>query len=210
VRAGDRVPGPYQFPHLRVASYGVYTNSTPAGSYRAIGGPQASWACESQMDIIAAKLGLDPLWLRLHNLVAPGEEVRRGKRPLEGDLATGLRRVAQAIGWDNYQPSSPRPRSRRGIGIACAVTNAGASPTSTAIARLHADGSATLLVGTTEIGWRSSRRWCRCRGCPWCAMAGVSRRTVSCADPSPRPYASKGPKPQRPAAPHRPGAGRAC
>jgi CO/xanthine dehydrogenase Mo-binding subunit len=152
VRAGDRVPGPYRFPHLRVASYGVYTNSTPAGSYRAIGGPQASWACESQMDIIAAKLGLDPLQLRLHNLVAPGEEVRRGKRPLEGDLATGLRRVAQAIGWDNYQPLSPRPRCRRGIGIACAVTNAGASPTSTAIARLHADGSATLLVGTTEIG----------------------------------------------------------
>jgi hypothetical protein len=41
-------------------------------------------------------------------------------------------------------------------------------------------------------------------------MAGVWRRTGSCADPSPRPYASKVPKPQRPAAPHRPGAGLAC
>ncbi len=152
VRAGDRVPGPYRFPHLRVASYGVYTNSTPAGSYRSIGGPQAAWACESQMDIIADKLGIDALELRLKNLVAPGEEVRRGKRPLESNLAVGLHRVAQSIGWDGGKVPSPRPGVKRGIGMACAVTNAGASPTSTAIARLHADGSATLLVGTTEIG----------------------------------------------------------
>ncbi|MCZ6874117.1 MAG: xanthine dehydrogenase family protein molybdopterin-binding subunit [bacterium] len=151
-RLADRIPGPYRFPHLRVASYGVFTNSTPAGSYRSIGGPQAAWACESQMDIMAAKLGMDPLQLRLRNLVAPGEEVRRGKRPLEANLAVGLQRVAQAIGWGQAKVSPPQPGIRRGIGIACTVTNAGASPISTAMARLHADGSATLLVGTTEIG----------------------------------------------------------
>lgn len=151
-RVGDRIPGPYRFPHLRVAAYGVYTNSTPAGSYRSIGGPQAAWACESQMDMIAAELGIDALQFRLKNLVAPGEEVRRGKRPLEGNLAIGLRRVAAAIGWEQAKSSWARPGIKRGIGLACAVTNAGASPISTAIARLHADGSATLLVGTTEIG----------------------------------------------------------
>lgn len=151
-RAGDRVPGPYRYAHLRVASYGVYTNSAPAGSYRSIGGPQAAWACETQMDMIAARLGIDALTFRLNNLVARGEAVRRGKRPLDADLAMGLRRVAEAIGWQHHTPAHPRPGVKRGIGLACAVTNAGASPTSTAIARLHADGSATLLVGTTEIG----------------------------------------------------------
>ncbi len=151
-RIGDRIPGPYRFPHLKVDSYGVYTNTTPAGSYRSIGGPQAAWACESQVDIIAAALGMDPMELRLKNLAVPGEEVRRGRRPLEADLTVGIGRVAEALGWGGYEPSSPRPGVRRGIGMACSITNAGANPTSTAIARMLADGSVTLLVGTTELG----------------------------------------------------------
>ena len=151
-RIGDRIPGPYRWPHLKVDSYGVYTNTTPAGSYRSIGGPQAAWACESQVDIIAAALGMDPMELRLKNLAVPGEEVRRGRRPLEADLAVGVRAVAEGVGWGGYRPSSPRPGVKRGIGMACSITNAGANPTSTAIARMHADGSVTLLVGTTELG----------------------------------------------------------
>ena len=151
-RIGDRAPGPYRFPHLKVDTYGVYTNTTPAGSFRSIGGPQAAWACESQVDIIAAALGMDPMELRLKNLATPGEEVRRGRRPLEADLAMGIRAMADGIGWSGYQPSSPRPGVRRGIGMACSITNAGANPTSTAIVRLLADGSAIVLVGTAELG----------------------------------------------------------
>ncbi|MCH7656223.1 MAG: xanthine dehydrogenase family protein molybdopterin-binding subunit [Chloroflexi bacterium] len=151
-RIGDRMPGPYRFPHMKVDTYGVYTNTTPAGSYRSIGGPQAAWACESQMDIIAAALGMDPLALRLKNLAVPGEEVRRGRRPLEADLAMGIKAVTGSLGWTSYRPSSPRPGVRRGIGMACSITNAGANPTSTAIVRLLADGSAIVLVGTTELG----------------------------------------------------------
>jgi CO/xanthine dehydrogenase Mo-binding subunit len=155
-RAGDRIPGPYRFPHLKVSSNGVFTNTVPAGSFRSIGGPQAAWASESQVDIIAAALDIDPLELRLKNLVGPGEEVRKGRRPLDADLAMGLRQAAQAIGWNSQAaikkqgPASGGPK--RGMGIACSVANAGASPTSTSIVRLHADGSATVLVGTTEIG----------------------------------------------------------
>jgi CO/xanthine dehydrogenase Mo-binding subunit len=185
-RAGDRIPGPYRFPHLRVASYGVFTNSTPAGSYRSIGGPQAVWACESQMDIMATQLGMDPLQFRLHNLVAPGEEVRRGKRPLEGNLAVGLQRVAQAIGWGQAKTSQPRPGIRRGMGIACAVTNAGASPISTALARLHADGSATLLVGTTEIG-QGSRSALAQIGAEELCLPFASVRTIA-SDTNAVPY----------------------
>ena len=151
-RIGDRMPGPYRLPHLKVDTYGVYTNTTPAGSYRSIGGPQAGWASESQMDIIAAALGMDPLELRLKNLVPPGEEIRRGRRLMESDLAMGLQRVAEDIGWDSYKPSSPRPGVKRGMGMACSATNSGASPMSTAFARLHGDGTATVFIGTTELG----------------------------------------------------------
>lgn len=151
-RAGDRIPGPYRIPHLKVDSYGIYTNTTPAGSYRAIGGPQAAWACESQMDMIAARLGLDPFEIRMKNLVLRGEDVRRGMRAMEGDLIQAMNMVKDAIGWDSFTPHSIGPNLRRGIGIACSVTNAGASPTSTALTRLHADGSVTVLVGTAEMG----------------------------------------------------------
>ena len=156
-RIADRVPGPYRYPHLKVTSHGVYTNTTPAGSFRSIGGPQAAWASESQVDIIAAALGIDPLEIRLKNLASPGEELRKGWRPLEGDVAMGLRKAAAAIGWGSAAGGEDRettgaPGVKRGKGIACSVANAGASPTSTALVRLHADGTATVLVGTTEIG----------------------------------------------------------
>ncbi len=159
-RLADRMPGPYAIPHIRVKSYGLFTNSTPAGSYRSIGGPQAVWACESQMDVIAHALGLDPFEFRVKNLVAQGEEVRRGKRPIEGDLEAALRSVADAFGWEESRKRAAAARAdapadgsmRRGVGFACAVTNSGASPTSTSLARLHADGSATIYVGSAEMG----------------------------------------------------------
>ena len=151
-RISDRVVGPYMFDNVRVKSYGIYTNSTPAGSFRSIGGPQASWACESQTDIIAHALRIDPIDLRLRNLAKKGDEVRRGKRPLEGDLAPKLKMVLDEFGWDKYEHSDPSPTVKRGIGFACNITNSGASPTSTSLVRFHADGSATVYIGTTEIG----------------------------------------------------------
>lgn len=149
-RAGDRIPGPYRFPHLKVASYAVYTNTTPAGSFRSIGAPQAAWASESQVDMIAAALGIDPLALRLKNMVARGEDVRRGMRPLDADAAMGLRRAAEAISWG--ERPVPQAGVKRGKGLGCNVSNVGSSPTSTAIVRMHVDGSLTVMVGTTEIG----------------------------------------------------------
>ena len=146
-RAAHRVIGPYRIPHVLVDAYAVYTNSVPAGSFRSIGAPQAIWASESQMDIIAERLGIDPLALRLQNLLRRGERVWKGMKPLDGDLSDDLRKTARALGW-----RTARTTDGRGQGLALGVTNAGAFPVSIAIIRLHADGSATLLTGTTEIG----------------------------------------------------------
>ena len=153
-RCADQVPGPYRWPNLSVTSRGLYTNTGAAGSFRAIGGPQAAWASESQVDIIADALGMDPLELRLKNLGAPGDVIRVGKNALDADVATGLREAARAIrskGTDGRTDSAPEG-FKRGAGLACSVLNAGASPTSTALVRLHADGSATAMVSTVEVG----------------------------------------------------------
>ncbi|HEY3166638.1 MAG TPA: molybdopterin cofactor-binding domain-containing protein, partial [Candidatus Binatia bacterium] len=63
-RTLTRILGPYRYPNLKINSYCVYTNTVSAASFRSIGGPQTAWATESQMDIIAQKLGIDPVELR--------------------------------------------------------------------------------------------------------------------------------------------------
>ncbi|MBI3078184.1 MAG: xanthine dehydrogenase family protein [Deltaproteobacteria bacterium] len=146
-RAATRVRGPYRLPHVRIDVYAVYTNTVPAGSFRSIGGPQSVWPSESQMDMIAERLGLDPLEFRLKNLVHRGEEVKPGAKPMDADLAMGLRKVASMLGWGRQAPSRTRA-----LGLAVGVTDSEAMPVSTAIVRLLADGSVVLMAGSTEMG----------------------------------------------------------
>ena len=63
-KAGYGSLGPYKIPHAKVEAYGVYTNTVPAGAFRGFGALQVTWAYESQMDMIADKLGIDPLEFR--------------------------------------------------------------------------------------------------------------------------------------------------
>ena len=154
-RAAERVMGAYHWDNVKIKSYAVYTNSTPAGSFRSIGAPQAAWASESQVDIIADALGLDPLEIRLKNLVIKGEEFRPDRRPLDADPAAGLRLAAQAIGMNlDREPEDQDSELpiKIGRGIGCNLSGVGSSPTSTAIVRLHGDGTVTVFAGTTEIG----------------------------------------------------------
>src|SRR5690242_21943532 len=58
---GSAMSGPYRIPHVRIDSCAVWTNIVPAGALRGFGVPQAVWAYESQMDMIAERLGLDPI-----------------------------------------------------------------------------------------------------------------------------------------------------
>lgn len=148
-RAGNRIAGPYRLPHFRVDSYAVYTNTAPASSFRSIGAPQTAWASDSQMDIIAAALGMDAAEFRLRNLARRGEELQEGSRPLESDLVGGLQSVIRAIGWGEDSSERAKPR---GTGLGCAVSNISAGLHSTAFARLDSGGCATIFVGTTEIG----------------------------------------------------------
>src|SRR4051812_18286779 len=65
--------GPYRIGNARAVGRAVYTNKLRAGSYRGFGNPQASFARESQIDVLAAKLGMDPAELRLRNAMRPGD-----------------------------------------------------------------------------------------------------------------------------------------
>src|SRR5438093_1356893 len=99
------------------------------------------------MDVIAERLGWDPLALRLLNVLKRGEPLMEGDLPIDCDFAEGLGKAAAQIGWNE-----PTAAPRRGKGIACTIKAPLAPSVSSAMVRMHADGSATLLTGTVECG----------------------------------------------------------
>ena len=97
--AGDAAPGPYRWRAIEVEAHCVYTNTGPAGSYRAFGATHLQWIGESQLDEVARRLSVDRLEIRRRNLLRPGEEVRPGGKPLDADLVGDVEKAAAAIGW---------------------------------------------------------------------------------------------------------------
>jgi CO/xanthine dehydrogenase Mo-binding subunit len=156
--AGDAAPGPYRWQAVRVEAHCVYTNTGPAGSYRAFGATHLQWIGESQVDEVARRLSMDRLEIRRRNLLRPGEEVRPGGKPLDADLAGDVAKAAAGIGWpEGSGGSSPRGGTTltgklRGRGVSVGLLAAGAHPVSMATVRMGPDGAVTVLVGTTEVG----------------------------------------------------------
>lgn len=146
-RSATRVLGPYWIPNIRTDAYQVYTTTGSAGSYRAIGAPQVIYAGESQIEILAAKLGMDPAELREKNLLKKGQELRPGLKGVDADLAASLKTLVRASHW-----KSSLKKSRTAIGMGCAITNAGATPVSVALIRMQSDGIANIAAGSTEMG----------------------------------------------------------
>jgi CO/xanthine dehydrogenase Mo-binding subunit len=138
--------GPYRVPNVLLHSNAVYTNTTPGGAFRGFGVPQLAWAVESLMDVAAERLDRDPVDLRRQNLLAHGEAFAPGDTPVDGKLEESLDRVAEAIQW---QAGAAAGRAK---GVAAMMKASVAPSVSEAIVRLHADGSASVLVSTVEMG----------------------------------------------------------
>ncbi len=138
--------GPYRVPAARIVANALLSHTTPSTAFRGFGTPQASWAHESQMDEAARRLGIDRLDIRLRNLARKGEEFIPGDRPCDGDWVEAVRKAAEAVGW-----AKPL-EEHRGRGIAVAIKASATTGASYAIVRLHSDGSATVLAGTSDMG----------------------------------------------------------
>ena len=155
--AGDAAPGPYRWQAVQVQAHCVYTNTGPAGSYRAFGATHLQWIAESQLDEVARQLSVDRLEIRRRNLLRPGEEVRPGGKPLDADLVGDVEKAAarHRLGWGPGEGPLGRRcpfRKRRGRGVSVGLLAAGAHPVSMATVRMGPDAAVTVLVGTTELG----------------------------------------------------------
>src|SRR5262245_51663096 len=153
-KAGYRAHGPYRIPHVLTDAYSVYTNTVPAGAFRGFGGPQVAFAYETHIDMIAQRLGIDGYEIRMKNLLERGESFAEGDTPIDCDLKAGLKRIADAVGWQSKkQNNGPAGTRRKGIGIATAVKDGGGTnkPANAAV-KIFNDGSALLSTGSVEVG----------------------------------------------------------
>ncbi|HXW50407.1 MAG TPA: xanthine dehydrogenase family protein molybdopterin-binding subunit [Candidatus Acidoferrales bacterium] len=136
---------PYRIPNHDLSATLVYTNKQIAGSVRAPGGPQATFAKELHLDELAAELGIDPLELRLRNAWEDGDQSPTGQRLNGVSVKETLRRAAEAIGWHEGRQRD------RGVGIACSWWFS-ACGRSEAKVEVRADGSVHVQSGNPEVG----------------------------------------------------------
>jgi CO/xanthine dehydrogenase Mo-binding subunit len=141
--------GPYKAASTRIIEHQVYTNNVPCGYMRGPGEPQAMFAAESQIDCLAAALGMDPAELRRKNLVTEGEEDSLGTVFEQVRSIETLNAALDAAGYAAPRPSDGRFAYGKGVAIGERVQAGGETH---AGVTLHPDGSVTVNTSVFEQG----------------------------------------------------------
>jgi CO/xanthine dehydrogenase Mo-binding subunit len=157
---GSAMSGPYKIPHVRIDSCAVWTNIVPAGALRGFGVPQAVWAYESQMDLIAERLALDPVEFRRKNLLRDGDFFATGEKLADLHYDELLDQVAADLQWtssdarwlDGNRPAKEKDVRRHGKGLALVIKATITPSTSAAALKLNEDGSLNVLTSSVELG----------------------------------------------------------
>ena len=157
--------GGYFVPNARVRSTAWATNTPPSGAFRGFGAPQAIFAIERTMDLAAEKLELDPLDLRLMNVMKTGDKFPFGQTLLEGNNAAAVLKKAAELSDYRYKrelySTQKDSRRRRGIGISLAMHGGGFTGQGEAdmgtTARVTFDGGRfRIYTSSTEMGQGAS------------------------------------------------------
>jgi len=136
--------GPYEIQNVKVDAYAVYTNNLPTGAFRGFGGAQGAFAAETQMNRLAEALSMDPVQLRLMNVLHEGALLSVGTPLPKGvSMPEVMEACAKAAGWQIYKGEggsikaelktspllkpAPAPHLKRGIGFASSFKNVGFS-----------------------------------------------------------------------------------
>jgi len=149
---------PYVWPTYRYDGYRVYTNTAPTSAMRGFGAPQATFCAETQIDLIADELGLDPIDIRRKNAMYPGYEVP-GQATIQ---SCGLGQCLDKI--DDWIKSRGKLPPHRGIGVAAygfmsgGIFNWFDTPYafSAAVIQINIDGKVDLFIGSQDMGQGSN------------------------------------------------------
>ncbi len=144
---------PYRVPNLIYEGYHIYTNKPVGGAMRGHGIPQARFAVERQLDMIADRIGIDPAEIRIKNSIHAGEPHPAGFVINTCGFSDSVKKAADAIGWTQKRGKLPLGR---GVGLAGASFPSGVSNmshiSSGAVVQLGRDGAVNVLSGAADIG----------------------------------------------------------
>ena len=161
-RAAVHATGPYRIDNVDIRSHCVYTNHPFCGAMRGFGSPQIAFAHESQIDLHAEDLGMDPLEIRMRNAHKTGSVTATGQTLT---TSVGIGDCLEAIkpyyedAWQSWWPTNAGPFRRRGIGVGAmwyGIGNTGVQNPSTARVDMDPDGTVTLYTGCADIGQGST------------------------------------------------------
>lgn len=148
---------PLKLDNVRFHGYCVYTNTNIAGAFRGYGNPQATFARESIIDEIADELGIDPITIRLKNVIKTGDQPLGYMYPVGTCLTKEcIEKVAEKTrSWKNEEKTVCENKAR-GVGISCYAHSSGIKPVglehSSVFLKVNIDGTVDLLTGVAEIG----------------------------------------------------------
>lgn len=156
-RAGVQLFMLYRLQNIRYEGYHVYTNKAVSGAMRGWGNLQMRFAADSQLDMIAEDLGIDPVEIRLRNAHHPGDVMPNKAWITSCALPECIVKASQSEGWRERWAKMPKDH---GMGMGCwAYVSAAkqlAHDSTAAIIKVFEDGTATLLTGASDIGQGSN------------------------------------------------------
>ena len=144
-RACTHSVGPYCYQNTDIRGYGYYTNNPPAGAFRGFGVCQSEFALESNINLLAEKVGISPWEIRFRNAIEPGKVLPNGQI---ADCSTALKETLLAV-KDVYERNAGR------AGIACAMKNSGVGvglPDKGRAKLAVRDGKVELYAAASDIG----------------------------------------------------------
>lgn len=162
--SSSTMSGPYVVPGLSVEVTIAMTNKTPVSSVRGAGYPQAAFAMERLLDLVAREMKLDRAEVRRRNLIPASKMPYR--KPLKarsgaameydsGDYPACQAETLKAIGWDDFvkRQSEARARGRYlGMGLAHGVKGSGRGPFESGLVRISRTGKVTVFTGASAMG----------------------------------------------------------
>ena len=159
--SGALLNGLYDIPAVKYDGYRVYSNTPACGAMRGHGTVNIRFAFESQLDSMAAELGLDPIEVRRRNLLQAPTETINGLKVLSYGLPECLDWVESASRW---RERKGRLGQGRGLGVACSHFVSGSAkpvhwsgePHAVIVLKLDFDAGVTILTGASDIGQGSS------------------------------------------------------
>jgi CO/xanthine dehydrogenase Mo-binding subunit len=156
-RAAVHATGPYNVASVNIESLCVYTNNPTSSSMRGFGVTQLAFAHESQMDIMAEAVGIDPFEIRLRNCYRKGSLTATGQKLTQSvgiaETIERARSYARGLGMGDVR------KKNSGIGVGCmwyGIGSTGTANPSGAFVDYIEDATAIVLTGCAEIGQGSS------------------------------------------------------